>query len=88
MIQDRSIGSRLFSILNYVFLLLLTVFCLLPLIHIVAVSFSARIPSMGNLVGLWPIGFNTYNYERLLSTPRFLQAFLVSVQRMTVGTLI
>lgn len=88
MIQDRSIGSRLFSIFNYVFLLLLTVFCLLPLIHIVAVSFSARIPAMGNLVGLWPIGFNIYNYERLLATPRFLQAFLVSVQRMTVGTLI
>lgn len=88
MIKDRSIGSRLFTVLNYAFLAFLTVICLLPLIHIVAVSFSARIPSMGNLVGLWPVGFNTYNYERLLSTPRFLNAFLISTQRLALGTLI
>ena len=88
MVQDRSIGSRLFSIFNYIFLGILTLICLLPLIHIVSVSFSARIPAMGNLVGLWPIGFNTYNYERLLATPRFLASFLVSVQRMVLGTLI
>lgn len=88
MIQDRSFGSRLFSFFNYSLLLLLTVFCLLPLIHIVAVSFSARIPSMGNLVGLWPIGFNTYNYERLLATPRFLMAFKISVGRTVMGTVL
>lgn len=88
MIQDRSLGSRLFSVLNYTFLVLLAMFCLLPLIHIVAVSFSARIPSMGNLVGLWPVGFNTYNYERILATPRFLMAFEISTARTGLGTLL
>jgi len=88
MIHDRSIGSRLFTVFNYVFLTLLAAFCLLPLIHIVSVSFSERIPAMGNLVGLWPIGFNTYNYERILATPRFLQAFQVSVGRAVFGTLL
>jgi putative aldouronate transport system permease protein len=88
MIQDKSFGSRLFSAFNYTALALLSLFCLLPIIHIVAVSFSARIPSMGNLVGLWPIGFNTYNYQRLLATPRFLMSFQISVGRTVLGTLV
>lgn len=42
---------------------------------------------MGNMVGLWPVGFNTYNYERILATPRFLMAFGITVARASLGML-
>jgi len=57
-------------------------------VHIVAVSFSDRQSAISNLVGLWPKGFNTANYERVLFDAAFIRAFLVSVYRVVFGTLL
>ncbi|MBB6674030.1 carbohydrate ABC transporter permease [Cohnella nanjingensis] len=77
---------RVFYIINLAFLLISAVACILPLIHILAVSFSAKEPANANMVGLWPVGFNTDAYEQTFSNSNFLRSILVSVERVVLGT--
>ncbi|WP_028611867.1 carbohydrate ABC transporter permease [Paenibacillus harenae] len=82
----KSAGYRTFSVFNYLLLTLICVSCILPLIHILAVSFSASSPANANLVGLWPIGFNWDAYAKTLNNDNFHNAMLVGVERTLLGT--
>jgi len=88
MIQEKSVLSRIFDVFNYVFLGVVAIVCVLPFIHILAVSFSATAPSMGGFVTFWPIGFNTENYVKILGAAAFQSSFLISVERTLLGTAI
>lgn len=86
MIQEKSLGSRLFDIANYLFLLLFGLACLFPMVHIVAVSLSNRAASMGGFVTLWPIGTTLQNYLEILQAGPVYKAFMVSIYRTVFGT--
>lgn len=86
MIESRSIASRVSDKLNIVLLLLIAFAALFPMIHVLALSFSSKAATEGGLVTLWPIGFNTDAYSRILETGAFLQSFKVTVFRTIVGT--
>jgi putative aldouronate transport system permease protein len=86
MIRERNFASRLFDAANILFLLLFGLVCLLPLVHVVAISLSDRAASMGGFVTLWPIGFTTRNYAEILKAGPVYTAFLISVQRTVLGT--
>lgn len=88
MVRETTLSSRLFDIVNHVMLTLLALLCLLPLIHILAVSFSDRAATSAGAVSLWPVNFNTLNYQRVLGDAKFLNSFGISVQRVLVGTLL
>jgi putative aldouronate transport system permease protein len=88
MIQEKSLGSRLFDVANYLFLFLFGLACLLPMVHIVSVSLSNRAASMGGFVTLWPIGATLGNYIEILEAGPVYRAFLVSIERTVLGTLI
>jgi putative aldouronate transport system permease protein len=88
MIQGKNWASRLFDGVNLLLLILFGLACLLPMVHLVAVSLSNRSASMGGFVTLWPIGFTWSNYEQILNAGPVYQAFLISVQRTLFGTLI
>jgi putative aldouronate transport system permease protein len=59
--------------------------CVLPLVHILAVSFSSNAAATGGLVRLWPVGFNWKSYEFVLSSDRFLGSLFVTLERVAVG---
>lgn len=84
----KTSSYRAFTAFNYVLLTIICLSCVLPLIHILAVSFSASAPANSNLVGLWPIGFNFEAYEKTLNNPNFHNALLVGLQRTVLGTVI
>lgn len=86
MIQEKNILNRIFDVGNYVFLTGLTILCVLPFLHIIAVSFSATAPSMGGFVNFWPIGFNLENYSKILTAAAFQSSFLISIERTLIGT--
>lgn len=69
-------GYQLFTILNYCILVIAGLLCILPIIHILAISFSASAPANAHLVGLWPVDFNIESYTKTLNNPNFLRAFL------------
>ena len=86
MIEDRSWGSRLFDILNYTFLAIVALVCLLPLINVFAVSLSDRASTTAHLVKFWPVNFTTLNYEQIVDQAEFQGAFMISLIRVGLGS--
>jgi putative aldouronate transport system permease protein len=82
----KSKPYKLFTGLNYTFLLVLSIICVIPLIHILAVSFSGKAAANANLVGLWPVQFTLDAYDKTLANENFLRALWVAVQRTVFGT--
>lgn len=85
MIEDRTLGSVIFDVFNAIILGLLALACLFPIVHVLALSFSDRAATLGNLVTLWPVNFTTYNYYRILIGADFRRAFSISIQRVLMG---
>ncbi|HYI24512.1 MAG TPA: carbohydrate ABC transporter permease [Thermomicrobiales bacterium] len=81
-------SRRLFVIANGIALALLAVACLFPLVHVLAISFSAGPAVSAGKVILWPVDFTTSAYDFALSRPAFRSAFVVSVQRVILGTVV
>jgi putative aldouronate transport system permease protein len=82
----KSKGYKTFSVFNYVLLTVISISCILPLIHILAVSFSGSAPANSNLVGLVPIDFNVEAYAKTLNNANFHNALLMGVYRTLLGT--
>ncbi|MCI3920873.1 carbohydrate ABC transporter permease [Paenibacillus sp. TRM 82003] len=77
---------RIFNVFNMIGLAALALLCVIPLVHVLAVSFSAKAAADANLVGLWPIDFTLEPYKKTINNPSFLSAIWVSVQRTALGT--
>ncbi|MCK4516876.1 MAG: carbohydrate ABC transporter permease [Spirochaetaceae bacterium] len=86
MLKNRSVGSIAFDVINYTFLILLGLSCVLPVVHILAISFSDKSASAANLVKFIPVGFHVRAYEKVFSTPLFLRSFGIAVLRVLAGT--
>lgn len=87
MIEDRSLGRRMFHVCNYTFLILVSLLCILPFVNLLAVSFSGSAAVSAGKVVFWPVDFNLKAYEFALEGGQFYQALWVSVQRVVLGTL-
>ncbi|MGF9911527.1 carbohydrate ABC transporter permease [Paenibacillus ehimensis] len=81
-----SLGRKLFIVCNYIFLAFLSFLCLMPIIHILAISFSSGAAAAAGKVTLWPVEFTTAAYNNVFGKPEYLRAFWVSVQRVVLGT--
>lgn len=74
-----------FDIVNIVVLSLTALLCVMPFLHIVAVSFSSSADVSAGRVVLWPVGFTLASYRAVLDRSEFWQAMLVSVMRVALG---
>ncbi|SHJ44842.1 putative aldouronate transport system permease protein [Anaerocolumna jejuensis DSM 15929] len=83
--RKKSTGRILFEIINYTVLFLLGSICLLPVIHILAISFSSNTAAAAGTVTLWPVGFTTYSYEYVAGRKEFWHAVLISLERVGIG---
>jgi putative aldouronate transport system permease protein len=83
-----SLSYKVFLTVNMVILIGLAVFCILPFVHLFAISLSADGPSSANQVGLVPVGFNLEAYKEALSDSRLLSTFSVSLQRVFFGVIL
>jgi len=88
MVQDKSLGRKLFLIANYSILFLTSLFCILPFVNLLAVSFSGSAAVAAGDVVFWPVDFTTKAYEFALEGGQFLQSFWVSTQRVVLGTIV
>ncbi|KJE27565.1 binding--dependent transport system inner membrane component family protein [Geobacillus kaustophilus] len=85
---QKSLSYKLFTVFNYTLLTIIAVLCLLPLIHILAVSFSGSAAATANLVGLWPVDFTLDAYEKTIGNENFLRSLWNSFLRVVLGTVI
>lgn len=74
-----------FDIFNFLLLAGASVLCILPFVHIVAVSFSDSAPASKYIVGLWPVDFTTIAYEQVFKKPDFWSSLSTSSLRLVLG---
>ena len=68
-------GTRTFAVFNYTFLAVVALICILPLINVLAVSFSGKTAANANIVGLWPVDFTLQSYKIIFTRPDILSSF-------------
>jgi len=81
----RTRGEKIFNVCNYIFVTLVTLSCALPILHILAVSFSSSHYVLAGHVNLWPRGFTLEAYHFAFLTDRFVNSLWVSIQRVAIG---
>ncbi|MCT4542109.1 MAG: carbohydrate ABC transporter permease, partial [Vallitalea sp.] len=85
MIVQKKKKDLLFQTANYLIFIVVSLICILPFVHMLAVSFSSSTAVSGGEVGLIPIGFNTQSYAFALSDGKFLRALMISIVRVVLG---
>ncbi|MGI5906919.1 MAG: carbohydrate ABC transporter permease [Candidatus Pararuminococcus gallinarum] len=92
-------SRKIFVVLLTIFFVLLCAACLIPFIHVLALSFSHKVPSMEHAVTLLPlnydeemhltsIGIDLSSYSFLLERDEFKTAFFISVARVALAMVI
>ncbi|MFC5471321.1 carbohydrate ABC transporter permease [Cohnella suwonensis] len=84
----RSRGYTVFTISNTIFLSLLALICVLPLLHVLSLSFSSRAAATANIVNFWPVGFTTDAYAKTLGNDMFIRSLWIGVERTVLGTVV
>lgn len=88
MVEDRSIGSALFSIFNYLFLILMSIVWLYPMARVVALSLSDPNLILAGQVNWLPRKPNFRGYEYILGYRMMWRAYANTVLYAVLGTLI
>ncbi|MBP1990516.1 carbohydrate ABC transporter permease [Paenibacillus eucommiae] len=83
--MKHSMGEKLFIRINAGLLILIALSCLLPLLHIAALSLSDQQSIMSGIVTLWPLGWSFESYRLLLVGTNVVQAFQNSMVITVVG---
>lgn len=79
-------GEKIFQVLNYTFLTLLSITCLYPLWHVVMASFSDQYALLGHS-GLifWPLEFTTKAYEVVFKNPDIWTGYASTIKLLVCG---
>ncbi len=83
--KHRTTGQQIFAVINYGILILASLMCILPFVHLLAVSFSESAAVSAGKVGLWPVNFTLQSYSFAFSNGKFVKALLVSLERVALG---
>ena len=81
----RTRSEKIFNVFNYIFIIAVCLTCIIPVIHILAISFSSPHYVAANRVNLLPMGFTTEAYIFAFETGSFVRAFWISIQRTVLG---
>lgn len=85
MVKYSSTARKVFMVVNYSLLALISLTCLLPFVHLLAVSFSSSSAVSAGKVGFLPVDFTLYSYKFALEGGKFFKALLVSLERVVLG---
>lgn len=83
--KKMSFGKVVSKVIIWAVVVIFTLSCLLPLLNMIAISFSGSDAVAANEVGLLPKDFNVSTYKKLLNDSQFWKSFLISVERVVLG---
>ena len=86
--KKLSASRKIFLICNYTLLVAVCLSCVLPFVHLLAVSLSGRPAVAAGKVTFWPIEFTLSSYEYALKKGDFMRALGNSLVRTFLGTMI
>jgi putative aldouronate transport system permease protein len=85
LVEERTLIDRIVDTVIWVVLGLLGLVCVLPVVHVIALSLSDRLSVSANAVTLWPIGIHLDNYRYLFRNSQFVNSLGVSAARLGLG---
>lgn len=85
MVVKKGVTGNLGKGCIYLIVLFLGLLCLLPLLNILAISFSSSDAAAANIVGFVPVKFTTAAYKKIMDDSQFWRSFGISVFRVAVG---
>ena len=85
MVKNKALGSRLFTLLNTILLIMMALLCLLPVLHVLALSLSSNSAVSAGKVLFWPVDFTLSSYQFAMKDAQFLRSFGISVLRVFLG---
>ncbi|MDY5015923.1 MAG: carbohydrate ABC transporter permease, partial [Eubacteriales bacterium] len=86
MVETKSMGDRVFSFCNGLFLTLLAIIFVYPLIYILSISFSGTMAVLNREVFLWPVDFSLEAYKTVFESEAIGRAYLNTIYYTIVGT--
>ena len=86
--SKASVGSKIFDAINIVLLVLLCITMAYPMWYIIILSFNDGADALEGGIWLLPRQFTFDNYCQVFANPQLLTAFLVSILRTVIGTII
>ena len=81
-------SRKAFIGLNYVFCILVGLLCIMPVVHILALSFSGRDAVYAGRVNFWPVEFCTDNYNAIMADSQFFTSYRLTIIRAVMGWVI
>lgn len=84
----RSRAEKVFGVINVILLVLLAVVCAAPILNTLAVSLSNSAEVAAGKVLFWPKKFTLDAYEFILTRSAFFDSFIVTIERLVLGTVI
>jgi putative aldouronate transport system permease protein len=83
--KKRTIKQHIFPVLNGTILGIISLSCLVPLVHIFAIAFSNNSEVVKGAVTLWPKRFTLSSFTFVLEREEFWRAFGVTLKRIAIG---
>ena len=83
--MKKSKSRIAFEIINYIIISFLTLSCIVPILNILAFSFSSSQAIIENRVSLLPVDFTLEAYKFVMNSAEFWRSMLVTVVRVLIG---
>lgn len=83
-----STGSKVFTVLNTLFMIAFVVITLYPVLNTVAVSFNDGVDAVRGGIYLWPRKFAIKNYQTVFAMENLITGAKITVARTVIGTLL
>lgn len=81
----KSRYRRIFVVCNYIFISFITITCLVPIINILATSFSSPEYINAGKVSLAPKGFTLSAYQFVLGNAKFWKSLVITLKRVAIA---
>ena len=86
--MKRSVGDKIIDSIIVFFMVLVIIAMLYPMWNTLAVSFNDARDSIKGGIYLWPRKWSLYNYQSVFKTEKVFNAFLISVARTVISTIL
>ncbi|SHK16869.1 multiple sugar transport system permease protein [Anaerocolumna jejuensis DSM 15929] len=88
MVESKTVGSKIFRVINTIIMAILALSCLYPLWYALCMSISSKAAANSGAVTFFPVGFSLESYRQIMGDWKFFHSFWISVQRTVLGTIV
>lgn len=86
--RRSSLSRKIFVVCNTVFLVAVALLCLLPLVNLLAISFSGKSAANSGIVTFWPVDFTPLAYIKTFNNNNFVRSIIIALLRTSIGTIL